>query len=119
MINPTKKKSSRLWPIRFFALTITLPPLLFSLGTIPARSQSVYGVATRRTVVTTGSTTVARRTTVVTTGGHPALCPGCIGALPGGYRAVVVSGTRYYVAGGIYYRPQFYQGRTVYVRVRI
>ena len=117
MINP-KEKRNRLWRIWFFALTFTLPPLLFSLGAVAARSQSVYGVATRRTVVTTGSTTVARRTTVVT-GGHSALCPGCIGALPGGYRAVVVSGNRYYVAGGIYYRPQFYQGRTVYVRVRI
>jgi hypothetical protein len=118
MINP-KEKRSRVSPIRFFALTLILPPLLLSLGAVAARSQSVYGVATRRTVVTTGSTTVARRTTVVTTGGHPALCPGCIGTLPGGYRAVVVSGTRYYVVGGIYYRPQFYQGRTVYVRVRI
>ena len=118
MINPTKEKRRLLWPIKSFALTFTFL-LLLSLGAVPARSQSVYGVATRRTVVTTGSTTVARRTTVVTTGGHPALCPGCIGALPGGYRAVVVSGTRYYVAGGIYYRPQFYQGRTVYVRVRI
>src|SRR5688572_29206670 len=112
MINP-KEKRNRLWRIWF------LPLLLLSLEAPPAISQSIYGVSTRRTVVTTGSATVARRTTVVTTGGHPALCPGCIGVLPGGYRAVVVSGTRYYVAGGIYYRPQFYQGRTVYVRVRI
>lgn len=118
MIN-AKENKSRLLRIRFLALAFALP-LLLSLEALPAKSQSVYGVATRRTVVTTGSTTVARRTTVVTTGrSYPALCPGCIGALPGGYRVTVVSGTRYYVAGGIYYRPQFYQGRTVYVRVRI
>jgi hypothetical protein len=76
-----------------------------------------YGV--RRTAVVHGpnTTVVASRTTVVAHGGG--LPHGYIAALPGGYRAVVVSGTRYYTVGGIYYRPQIYGGRTVYVRVHI
>jgi hypothetical protein len=76
-----------------------------------------YGV--RRTTVVHGpnTTVVASRTTVVH--GGAALPHGYIAALPGGYRAVVVSGARYYTVGGIYYRPQIYGGRTVYVRVHI
>ena len=74
-------------------------------------------VASRTTVATGRGTVVAGRTTVVA--GGAALPHGYIAALPGGYRAVVVSGARYYTVGGIYYRPQMYGGRTVYVRVRI
>jgi hypothetical protein len=44
---------------------------------------------------------------------------GYIAVLPGGYRAVTISGVRYYSVGSIYYRPQIYQGRTVYVAVRL
>ena len=79
--------------------------------------EQAYGV--RRTAVVHGpnTTVVASRTTVVAHGGG--LPHGYIATLPGGYRAVVVSGTRYYTVGGIYYRPQFYGGRTVYVRVHI
>ena len=88
--------------------------LLFSASAVLAQ---VYGV--RRTVVVRGPnrTVVASRTTVVAGGG--ALPHGYIAVLPGGYRAVVISGARYYTVGGIYYRPQMYGGRTVYVRVRI
>jgi hypothetical protein len=39
--------------------------------------------------------------------------------LPAGYRVAVIRGVRYYFAGGVYYRPQFYQGRTYYVRVKL
>jgi hypothetical protein len=93
------------------------------LGTLCLSSASVamaqvYGVA-RRTAVVHGpnTTVVARKTTVVAGGGG--LPHGYIAALPGGYRAVYVSGARYYTVGGVYYRPQIYGGRTVYVRVHI
>ena len=87
------------------------------LGSVPVALAQVYGV--RRTAVVHGpnTTVVARKTTVVAGGGG--LPHGYIAALPGGYRAVVVSGTRYYTVGGVYYRPQIYGGRTVYVRVHI
>ena len=77
----------------------------------------VYGV--RRTAVVRGpnTTVVASKTTVVA--GGAALPHGYIAALPSGYHAVVVSGARYYTVGGVYYRPQIYGGRTVYVRVHI
>jgi hypothetical protein len=77
----------------------------------------VYGVARRTTVVSGPNTTVARRTTVVT--GGSALPHGYIAVLPGGYRQVYVTGVRYYTVGGVYYRPQIYGGRTVYVRVHL
>jgi len=77
-----------------------------------------YGVARRTTVVSGPNRTVVARQTTVVRGGT-ALPHGYIAALPGGYRAVVVSGARYYTVGGIYYRPQIYGGRTVYVRVHI
>jgi hypothetical protein len=44
---------------------------------------------------------------------------GYIAVLPVGYRAVVVGGGHYFLASGVYYQPRFYQGRTVYVRVRL
>ena len=88
--------------------------MLFSASVALAQA---YGV--RRTAVVHGPnrTVVASKTTVVAGGGG--LPHGYIAALPSGYRAVVVSGARYYTVGGVYYRPQMYGGRTVYVRVRI
>jgi hypothetical protein len=47
-------------------------------------------------------------------GGLPA---GYYGAIPGAYRAVVYGGYNCYYSGGVYYRPVFYQGNTVYVVV--
>jgi hypothetical protein len=87
------------------------------LSSVSVALAQVYGV--RRTAVVHGpnTTVVASRTTVVAHGGG--LPHGYIAVLPGGYRAVVVSGARYYTVGGIYYRPQFYGGRTVYVRVHL
>ena len=100
--------------------------LLFSTSVALAqygvrRTAVVHGpnttvVASRTAVSGPNRTVVAGRTTVVAGGGLP---HGYIPALPGGYRAVVVSGTRYYTVGGVYYRPQMYGGRTVYVRVHI
>ena len=77
---------------------------------------SPHGAAVSKTTVVAGGGT-ATKTTVVTTGGG--LPHGYIAVLPGGYRAVTVSGVRYYSVGGIYDRPQMYQGRTVYVVVRL
>jgi hypothetical protein len=37
--------------------------------------------------------------------------------LPGGYTSLVVNGSAYYYAGGVYYQPEFYGGATVYVVV--
>ena len=87
------------------------------LGSASVALAQAYGV--RRTAVVHGPnrTVVASRTTVVA--GHGGLPHGYIPVLPGGYRAVVVSGARYYTVGGIYYRPQIYGGRTVYVRVHL
>src|ERR1700730_5441206 len=97
---------------RALFFTALLGALLLS-GPSIARAQA-YGV--RRTAVVHGpnTTVVASRTTVVAGGGLP---HGYVAVLPGGYRAVVVSGARYYTVGGVYYRPQMYGGRTVYVRV--
>jgi len=43
---------------------------------------------------------------------------GYYGAIPGAYRAVAYGGYNCYYSGGVYYRPAFYQGSTVYVVVR-
>ena len=48
-------------------------------------------------------------------GGLPA---GYYGAIPGAYRAAVYGGYNCYYSGGVYYRPAFYQGNTVYIVVR-
>ena len=87
------------------------------LSSVSVALAQVYGV--RRTSVVRGpnTTVVASKTTVVA--GGAALPHGYIAALPSGYHAVVVSGARYYTVGGVYYRPQIYGGRTVYVRVHI
>jgi len=89
-------------------------------GNVAAASKTTVvaggGTASKSTVVVAGGAT-ASKTTVVVAGG--ALPHGYIAVLPGGYRAVTISGVRYYSGGGIYYRPQMYQGRTVYVVVRL
>jgi len=97
--------------------------LLFSASVAMAQ---VYGVR-RTTAVVRGpnQTVVASRTTVAHAGGVAhvggvaTLPHGYIATLPGGYRPVYVSGVRYYSLGGLYYRPQIYGGRTVYVAVRL
>src|SRR5437764_7844028 len=48
-------------------------------------------------------------------GGLPA---GYYGAIPGAYRAAFYGGYNCYYSGGVYYRPVFYQGNTVYIVVR-
>jgi hypothetical protein len=48
-------------------------------------------------------------------GGLPA---GYYGGIPGAYRSVCYGGYNCYYAGGVYYRPAFYQGNTVYIVVR-
>ena len=102
------------------ALWIILTGLLLLTWVIRIRvsAQSIYGVSPRRTKVMTSSGRVAHRTTVVRTT-DPALAAGYIAVLPGGYRIVTVRGVRCYHVGGIYYRAQFYQGRTVYVRYHV
>jgi hypothetical protein len=101
-----------------FVSGVLLGALLLS-GVSVAMAQ-VYGVR-RTTAVVSGPnrTVVAHQTTVVAGRGVATLPHGYIATLPGGYRAVVVSGARYYTVGGIYYRPQIYGGRTVYVRVHL
>ena len=89
--------------------------LVFLMSAPHDNAQRVYGVsaARRTTVVSNGSTTVARSTTVVAA--RPVGLPaGYIAVLPAGYR-VVTGG--FYMVGSVRYRAQFYQGRTVYVRV--
>ena len=99
-------------------LTIILTGLmLLACRTNEVNAQSVYGVAAARTLVVTGSVRSARRTAVVATP-FAALPSGYIGVLPGGYRVVTIRGARCYFVNGIHYRPLFYQGRTVYVRLR-
>jgi hypothetical protein len=51
-------------------------------------------------------------------GGVARLPAGYYGAVPGAYRAVYYGGYNCYYAGGVYYRPAFYQGNTVYIVVR-
>jgi hypothetical protein len=98
------------------------PTITLYRGTMSAhqRSKALIGAAVLGAVLLSSVSValaqvygVARKTTVVS-GPH-----GYIAVLPGGYRAVTVSGARYYAVGGIYYRPQIYQGRTVYVAVRL
>jgi hypothetical protein len=51
-------------------------------------------------------------------GGVARLPAGYYGAIPGAYRPVFYGGYHCYYAGGVYYRPAFYQGNTVYIVVR-
>jgi len=48
---------------------------------------------------------------------RPALPRGYVATIPVGYRPVVYGGYNCYYVGGVYYRPEFYQGDTVYVIV--
>ncbi len=48
---------------------------------------------------------------------HPALGVGYIHTIPPGYRMAWYGGYNCYFVGGVYYRPEFYEGRTVYVVV--
>lgn len=102
----------------------------FALTAGAARLEAQYGVARRTTVVATPHGVAARSTTVVAgphgvaahsttvvAGGRPSLPNGYIGALPAGYRSVMYRGSSCYMAGGVYYRASFYQGRTVYIRL--
>ena len=50
--------------------------------------------------------------------GAVGLPAGYYGAIPGAYRPVFYGGYNCYYAGGVYYRPAFYQGNTVYIVVR-
>jgi len=95
----------------FFGLMFMALMLVASFTRIEA--QRVYGVASRTTVVHTGSGTVVHKSTAVAVrpGG---LCCGYIAVLPGGYRAI---GGGIYMAGSVRYRATFYQGRTVYIRL--
>lgn len=92
--------------------------LLFNASVVMTQ---VYGVRRTTAVVSTPNrTVVASKTTVVAGRGVATTLPhGYIATLPGGYRAVTVSGARYYTVGGVYYRPQMYGGKTVYVRVNL
>ena len=109
-----KFRSARERGKTIFGVALLGALLLSSVSVVLAQ---IYGV--RRTAVVRGpnTTVVASRATVVA--GGTALPHGYIAALPGGYRALVVCGARYYTVGGVYYRPQTYGGRTVYVRVHI
>ena len=48
---------------------------------------------------------------------RPALPRGYVATIPVGYRVVTYGGYDCYYVGGVYYRPEFYQGDTVYVIV--
>lgn len=63
-------------------------------------------------------TAYAGRTAVVTTGAVVAPYPaGYITAVPPGAPTFVVSGYNCYFVRGVYYRPVFYSGTTIYVPV--
>ena len=89
-----------------------------------AAATRVYGVATKPTVVVAAPRPVVvvappRAVVVAPAPAVVGLPSGYIAVIPAGYTIVVVGGARYYYVGGIHYRAQFYQGRTVYVRVRL
>lgn len=86
--------------------------LMVVSGIVRIDAQRVYGVASRTTVVSTGSGTAVRKTTVVAAPAR--LCCGYIAVLPVGYRVV---GGGIFVVGSVRYRATFYQGRTVYIRI--
>jgi hypothetical protein len=52
---------------------------------------------------------------VVTT---PAIPPGYVSTIPAGYQVVTYQGTTCYYVGGVYYRPVFYAGSTIYLVMR-
>ena len=116
-IKSSHRERLRAFQRRSKAIVGAVIPGVMLWAIAPVVVAQVYGV--RRTAVVRGpnTTVVASKTTVVAHG--TALPHGYIAALPSGYHAVVVSGARYYTVGGVYYRPQIYGGRTVYVRVHI
>jgi len=114
--NQSRETSGNVRTLNKMLLSIALLGAL-SLSSVGVALAQVYGV--RRTAVVHGpnNTVVASKTAVV--GGGGALPHGYIAVLPGGYRAVTLSGVRYYRVGNVYYRPQIYGGRTVYVVAHI
>lgn len=107
-------------------------------NTMARRTTAVTGpngnTAVRRTTATTGSAgNTAVRTTAVAMGGsvivagsstvaatRPVVAPlpaGYYATIPGGYTTVVYGGYTCRYVGGVYYRPVFYGGNTVYVVV--
>jgi hypothetical protein len=52
---------------------------------------------------------------VVTT---PAIPPGYVATIPPGYQVVNYQGITCYYVGGVYYRPVFYAGSTIYLVMR-
>ncbi len=91
-----------------------------------AGQRTVYGVSTthRTTVVVAPKPVIVvapppRAVVVAPAAVVVPLPSGYIAVLPVGYRAVMVGGARYYYVGGLHYQARFYQGRTVYVRVRL
>jgi hypothetical protein len=113
---------------RPFWIVVSLAVLAVPFHATVARAaaRTVYGVSTthRTTVVVAPRpvVVVAPPPRVVVVAPAPvvvALPSGYIAVLPAGYRAVMVGGARYYYVGGIHYQARFYQGRTVYVRVRL
>ena len=113
--------NARIWTLSSLAV------LGVALNTTVAGAavRTVYGVPTvhRTTVIVAPVVVVAPAPKVVVVAPAPvmvmALPSGYIAVLPAGYKAVMVGGARYYYVGGIHYQARFYQGRTVYVRVRL
>lgn len=54
---------------------------------------------------------------VAAVGVRPILPRGYVAVVPAGYRMAWYGGYNCYYVGGVYYRPEFYQGSTVYVIV--
>jgi len=93
--------------------------ILFAATTLALASTAVYGWVAEGAAFVAGRgygcAGVGRYGAVGFRGGLPA---GYYGAILGAYRAVVYGGYNCYYAGGVYYRPAFYQGNTVYIVVR-
>ena len=112
---------------RPFWILASLPVLALTFhATVASAQRTVYGVSTthRTTVVVAPKPVVVvapppRAVVVAPAAVVVPLPSGYIAVLPAGYRAVMVGGARYYYVGGIHYQARFYQGRTVYVRVRL
>ena len=89
-----------------------------SSGAVTRRGAAVstdngVAVAGRRGVAVAGNNGVAVATRPIA----PVLPRGYFASVPVGARPIVYGGYNCYYVGGIYYRPVFYQGATVYVVV--
>jgi hypothetical protein len=73
--------------------------------------QPVVRAPVARTVATVATVNAVSKATVAAT------VPAYIPALPAGNRAAAYGGYNCFVAGGVYYRPIIYNGKTVYVIV--